>query len=171
MILVALGANIPSFAGAPCVTLQAALDVFDAQNIRVVKVSAFYSSPAWPNPSEPSFVNAVAAVETEFVPSSFLAALHAIEKQFGRHRERPNAPRTLDLDLLDYDGRVDDGWPILPHPRLATRAFVLVPLGDVAPDWHHPKTGQSLADLLNALPHLERQAVTRLAAARYGTGG
>ena len=79
--------------------------------------------------------------------------LHGVETDFGRLRSAANAARTLDLDLLDYDGRVLAGPQLtLPHPRMATRSFVLVPLRDVAPGWRHPVTGQGLAELLAALP-------------------
>jgi 2-amino-4-hydroxy-6-hydroxymethyldihydropteridine diphosphokinase len=162
VILLALGANIPSIAGEPDITLRFALTAMLAQKIRVAMVSAFYTTPAWPNPSDPAFVNAVAAVETSLDPQSLLLALHGIEAQFGRRRERSNAPRTLDLDLLDYGGRVEESWPLLPHPRICERAFVLVPLADVAPDWRHPVTKQPLSDLLAALPQSERAAIQRL---------
>ncbi len=81
-----------------------------------------------------------------------MALLHRTETSFGRQRAKKNAPRTLDLDLIDYDGRVEEGPPVLPHPRLADRAFVLVPLADIAPDWRHPKSGQSIAELIAVLP-------------------
>ncbi|MDR3528376.1 MAG: 2-amino-4-hydroxy-6-hydroxymethyldihydropteridine diphosphokinase [Rhizomicrobium sp.] len=162
MILLALGANISSPVGPPSATLQAALNAMAAQKICVLKVSAFYQTPAWPDPSEPAFVNAVALVETSLDPPALLTALHALEAQFGRLRTRSNAPRTLDIDLLDYDGGVEEGWPLLPHPRLAERAFVLVPLADVAPDWRHPLSGRALAELLEALPKSERTAIKRL---------
>jgi len=135
-----------------------------AQKIFVLNVSAYYRTPAWPDASEPPFVNAVAAVKTAHDPMSLLTALHGIEADFGRERARPNAPRTLDLDLVDYEGRVQAGWPLLPHPRLAERAFVLVPLADVAPVWVHPATGVGLQALLAALPEDERRAVVRLSA-------
>ena len=76
-------------------------------------------------------------------------------------RSASNAPRTLDLDLLDYDGRViTEPQLTLPHPRMVTRSFVLVPLRDVAPGWRHPVTGQGLAELLAALP--DRDAPKKL---------
>jgi 2-amino-4-hydroxy-6-hydroxymethyldihydropteridine diphosphokinase len=78
--------------------------------------------------------------------------LHQTEGAFGRWRTTPNAPRTLDLDLLDYDGRVQQGPPQLPHPRMETRAFVLFPLRDVAPDWRHPISGLGLTQLIAKLP-------------------
>jgi 2-amino-4-hydroxy-6-hydroxymethyldihydropteridine diphosphokinase len=162
MILVALGANLPSEAGPPRITIALALTALAAQNVRVLKVSAFYATPAWPDPSEPPFVNAVALVETKLPPAALLALLHTIETQFGRLRSRPNAPRTLDLDLIDYDGRVDEGPPILPHPRAADRAFVLKPLADVAPDWVHPVTKTTVAALLACLPPGDVVAVSAL---------
>jgi 2-amino-4-hydroxy-6-hydroxymethyldihydropteridine diphosphokinase len=133
-----------------------------AQRIRVLKVSPFYRTPAWPDPSDPPFVNAVALVQTPLGPPGLLQALHGIEAAFGRERSRPNAPRTLDLDLIDYDGRVEDGPPLLPHPRVTARAFVLRPLADVAPGWTHPVTRQSVAALLAALPEAERLSAERM---------
>jgi 2-amino-4-hydroxy-6-hydroxymethyldihydropteridine diphosphokinase len=152
MILVALGGNLESPAGSPAATLVAALGEMSAQRIRVLKVSPFYRTPAWPDPSDPPFTNAVARVATPLGPAGLLQGLHTIEAAFGRARSRPNAPRTLDLDLIDYDGRVEDGPPQLPHPRIAERAFVLQPLADVAPNWIHPVTHKSVTALLAALP-------------------
>jgi len=162
VILLALGANIPSMVGEPYVTLTSALDAMTAQNIRVVKVSPFYTTPAWPDPKDPAFLNAVASVETTLDPSALLTILHDIEAQFGRQRLASNAPRSLDIDLLDFHGMRQTDWPILPHPRMRERAFVLVPLAEVAPDWCHPETGERLVDLLDALPLSDRRSVVPL---------
>jgi 2-amino-4-hydroxy-6-hydroxymethyldihydropteridine diphosphokinase len=82
-------------------------------------------------------------------PESMLTALQAIEARFGRRRAELNAARTLDLDLIDMDGLVRDAPdPILPHPRAHSRAFVLLPLLDVVPDWVHPANGRSARALL-----------------------
>ncbi len=160
MILVALGANVPSPAGQPADTLLAALCELAQHGITIESQSSFFKNPAWPDPNDPPFINAVARVRTDLSPESLLATLHKIEAQFGRIRHRPNAPRTLDLDLIDYDGRIQSGSPDLPHPRLRERAFVLVPLADIAPDWRDPVTGQSLSELIAALPpsQIERVA-------------
>jgi 2-amino-4-hydroxy-6-hydroxymethyldihydropteridine diphosphokinase len=128
----------------------------------VLKVSPYYRSPAWPDPSNPPFVNAVALVRTSLGPASLLASLHEVEAEFGRARSRPNAPRTLDLDLIDYAGRVEVGPPVLPHPRASERAFVLKPLADVAPNWTHPVTRQSVATLLAALPPTDVSAIVKV---------
>jgi 2-amino-4-hydroxy-6-hydroxymethyldihydropteridine diphosphokinase len=162
MILIALGANLESMAGAPRLTLASALGSMAAHRIRVLKVSPYYETPAWPDPADPPFTNAVALVQTPLGPAALLDALHRIESEFGRVRDVPNAPRTLDLDLLDYDGRVEDGPPVLPHPRIAERAFVLVPLADIAPDWRHPQTKQSVKQLLAAIPVTDRGSIRRL---------
>lgn len=159
MILIALGSNLPSLAGDPSATLRAALMHLAQNGVPQLAVSRFYSTPAWPDPGDPAFVNAVARVMTELSPSELIARLHETETAFGRLRDTRNAPRTLDLDILDYDGRVEQGPPVLPHPRMETRAFVLIPLRDVAPDWRHPVSGRSVEELLAAIPANERDAV------------
>ena len=155
MILIALGANLPSPAGPPTATLRAALARLEEQGVKILSVSSFYETPAWPNPAQPAFVNAVAAVESTLQPVELLTLLHGVETDFERLRSAPNAPRTLDIDLLDYDGkRMTDGV-MLPHPRMAERSFVLVPLAQVAPNWRHPVTGEAVGDLLVRLPDRE----------------
>ena len=93
------------------------------------------------------------SVETSLAPNALLARLHAVEAEFGRVRRQVNAPRTLDLDIVDYAGLVSapGDSPILPHPRLADRAFVLLPLAEIAPGWRHPATGVSITELIAAL--------------------
>jgi len=152
VILIALGSNAESAYGAPAETLRAALEAMAREEIAVEALSRFFTSAAWPDPSDPPFVNAVARVRTTLAPADLMAALHAIEARFGRERRARNAPRTLDLDIVDYDGRAEspEGGPELPHPRAAERAFVLAPLLDVAPDWRHPVSGRSGRDLLDA---------------------
>ena len=152
MILIALGANLPSAAGPPAATLSGALGRLKQCGIAVLSVSSFYQTPAWPDPSEPAFVNAVASVATRLQPAELLALLHDVEAGFGRVRGRANAPRTLDLDLLDYDGRILASEIVLPHPRMGERSFVLMPLAEIAPGWQHPLTRQSAGELLANLP-------------------
>lgn len=156
MILIAIGANLSGPSGTPRDNCEAALVALGARGVRVTRRSRWYRTPPWPPGSDqPWYVNGVAAVETGLDPAALLAVLHAVERQFGRLREpgTVNAPRPLDLDLIDYDGLVRDGpAPVLPHPRVEGRAFVLRPLAEVAPGWRHPRSGRPLAELLAGLP-------------------
>lgn len=164
MILVALGANLASpVHGPPEATLEAALAALDAAGITILKRSPWYRSAPVPRGDQPWYINGVASVRTALGPDALLAQLHRIEQAFGRTRRERNEPRVLDLDLLDYDGMVRQGGgagPALPHPRMHERAFVLLPLRDVAPDWRHPVTGTGLAALIAALP--EGQQIERI---------
>lgn len=156
MILIGLGANLPSSAGAPDATLRAALAELAMHEIRVIEVSPLYRSPAWPDPNDPDYANAVANIETGLDLQRLMARLHETETVFGRKRSARNAPRTLDLDLIDYKGLISEGAPALPHPRTSSRNFVLIPLRDVAPRWTHPVTNESVEVLIAKLPPAER---------------
>jgi 2-amino-4-hydroxy-6-hydroxymethyldihydropteridine diphosphokinase len=95
----------------------------------------------------------VVRVETTLAPDALLDRMQRIERDFGRERGARNAARVLDLDIIDHDGRIVDAPGLtLPHPRLAARAFVLVPLRDVAPGWRHPVSGLSVDALIGRLP-------------------
>ena len=122
--------------------------------MRTVARSRWYRSAPVPPSDQPWFVNGVAAVETTLDPAALLALLHSVEARFGRVRREKNAARVLDLDLLAYGERVSapDDVPVLPHPRLHQRAFVLRPLAELAPNWRHPRLGMGVQALLAALP-------------------
>lgn len=151
MILIAFGANLPSRVGAPAQTIHASRVELARTGLQVRAMSPLYETPAWPDPHDPAYVNAVAAVETTLTPAMLLERLHDVERSFGRARGERNAPRTLDLDIVDYDGRVESGPPALPHPRIESRGFVLIPLRDVAAQWRHPASGRSVDELIAAL--------------------
>lgn len=161
MILIALGANLPSAVGPPAATLRAVLERFPREGIAIRAIAPFYASDAWPNRDDPPFVNCVAQIETIHDPVHLLVIVKEMERAFGRTAGLRNAPRPLDLDILDYDGRIAEGPPTLPHPRLHERGFVLVPLCDIAPEWRHPVLGRTVSELIGALPP-EARAITRL---------
>jgi 2-amino-4-hydroxy-6-hydroxymethyldihydropteridine diphosphokinase len=160
MILIGMGANLPSPAGPPQQTLEAALAALAEAGIALERRSPWYRSAPLPAGDQPWYVNGVVSVATRLAPVELLGQLHRVEARFGRLRRQRNEPRVLDLDLLDHDGALRQEPPVLPHPRLHERAFVLLPLADIAPDWRHPANGASLATLIAALP--PGQAVERL---------
>jgi len=154
LILVAIGSNLaaPGFAS-PQDTAESAVAELPTIGVDIVARSPWYLSEPVPASDQPWFVNGVAAVATDLPPEALLARLLASETRFGRARGARNAARSLDLDLLDYDGRqCAAATLVLPHPRLHERRFVLVPLGDIAPDWRHPALGVTAAELVARLP-------------------
>jgi 2-amino-4-hydroxy-6-hydroxymethyldihydropteridine diphosphokinase len=157
MILIALGANLPSPAGGPQQTLEAALDRLEAGGIHIAARSRWYRTAPVPASDQPWFVNGVARVETALEPLPLLARLRQIEQAFGRQRTVANAARTLDLDIIDYDNRVENMPELtLPHPRMQDRAFVLLPLAEIAPGWRHPTRSETVESLISALPGAQK---------------
>ncbi len=157
MILIGIGANIPSSFGPPRATCGAALAALSRAGVDVVACSPWWRTAPVPVSDQPWFVNAVAAVATELPPTGLLAVLLRIESAFGRVRGQANADRLLDLDLLDYHGTIglveERGIALtLPHPRLHERAFVVLPLLEIDPGWRHPATGHTAEHLAGSLP-------------------
>jgi 2-amino-4-hydroxy-6-hydroxymethyldihydropteridine diphosphokinase len=181
--LIALGSNLAAEAVDNRIVIAAALvslaNRFDAQ----VSVSRYWRTPAYPPGTGPEFVNACASLESHLPPEAVLAILHEIEADMGRERRERWGPRVIDLDLLaqgsrvlpdratqgnwmdlppDQQRRVAPDQLILPHPRLQDRAFVLVPLAEVAPHWHHPVLGLSVIQMRDALDPADLKGVVPL---------
>lgn len=154
MIAIGIGANLPMEDGTlPRATCARAVTVLGQEGCRVRCVSRWYRSAPVPVSDQPWFINGVALIETALAPAALLALLHAIEARFGRARGALNAARCLDLDLLTYHDRIEPGPtpPLLPHPRLEDRAFVLRPLAELAPHWVHPVSGRPVSALVAGL--------------------
>lgn len=183
--MVAIGANLPFEGNPPEITLRRAVAALGEEGLSVLAVSPFYATPCFPAGAGPDYVNAAVllGVSDETDPASILAILHRVEARFGRERAVRWGMRTLDLDLVALgdsvlpDAETQDAWRnlapeaqarvapdrlILPHPRMQDRAFVLVPLADIAPDWRHPRDGRTVARMLADLPEADRAALRAL---------
>lgn len=181
--LIALGSNLASRAGSPEEIVRLGLERLAAFPVKILKISRFFQTPCFPAGAGPDYINACAEIMCALPPLELLAALHEVEADFGREREQRWASRTLDIDLLAIGNLVhpnletQEAWQalsvenqklrapdelILPHPRLQDRAFVLVPLADIAPDWTHPVLGVTVTELLEKVPEADRALVVPL---------
>lgn len=150
-VLIAIGANLRAPGLGPLTSRPALVSLRLARaGLRPERLSRLYCARPWPSGLGPAYVNAVALVRSRLAPPVILGRLLKIERAFGRQRRRRNAPRTLDLDLLAVGATVtaEACDPVLPHPRLHARAFVLRPLLDVCPRWRHPVHASPLSVLL-----------------------
>lgn len=156
-VFLGLGGNI----GDPARLIPAALSLLAAENpVRIVAVSSLYRTPPWGDTEQPDFLNAVAEIRTDLAPADLLRACLAVEASLKRRRTRRWGPRTIDIDLIAFGARViDEEGLSIPHPRLATRAFVLVPLAEIAAGF--VIGGRSVAELAAAV---DASGIVRVAA-------
>jgi 2-amino-4-hydroxy-6-hydroxymethyldihydropteridine diphosphokinase len=183
LALVAIGGNIPSDVGEVSKTISESLKQFQMVGLNIRSISGFYKTPCFPAGAGPDYINAAVALTTQLTARETLDALHKIENSFGRQRIERWGRRTLDLDLVAYDNAVlpdrktYDHWCalpaetqasaapdqlVLPHPRVQDRAFVLIPLADVAAGWVHPVLKTTISDMLAAQPDDARAEVRKL---------
>jgi 2-amino-4-hydroxy-6-hydroxymethyldihydropteridine diphosphokinase len=157
-VIIALGSNLAGDYRSSRELLEAAVARIRDSGLGVTRRSLWWRSAAWPDPSEPDYLNGVVFVETNRSPDEVMSTLLAVETAFGRRRTSTNASRTLDLDLIAYGRRVFEGpGLVIPHPRAAERLFVMGPLAEIAPDWTHPITGRTAA-ALTARAHIAPDA-------------
>ncbi|WP_413860322.1 2-amino-4-hydroxy-6-hydroxymethyldihydropteridine diphosphokinase [Tateyamaria sp.] len=182
-LLVALGSNMISEVGTPIEALQQAVIGLERAGAVIRAQSPFYTTPAMPVGIGADFVNAALVIEVSWALGETLMRMHEIEAQMGRRRVSRWGERVVDIDLLAVGDKIlpnmatlrtwmdlapekqRESTPeqlILPHPRMHERAFVLVPLADVAPDWVHPVTRRTVVEMRDALPPSDLEAISRL---------
>jgi 2-amino-4-hydroxy-6-hydroxymethyldihydropteridine diphosphokinase len=150
-VVLALGGDLAGDYPSLEALLEAALSSLPRAGMRIVRRSGWWRSAAWPDPSQPAYLNGVVIVETTLSPEGVLAQILSLEAAFGRKRGAANAPRTLDIDLVAYGRQViDRPGVVVPHPRAAERRFVMGPLAELAPAWVHPMLGKTAAELAAA---------------------
>jgi len=179
-VYVSLGSNQSGDCDVSKSFVKSAYRLLAQKSIIIDECSPFYETPAFPAGSGPNYVNTVIKARTSLSPDAMLQVLHSVEAELGRARSKRWEARVIDIDILDYEGVVLPDlqthktwrdmpleqqltiWPdglILPHPRIQDRAFVLVPLRTIAPDWVHPVTKETIDVLLGRLPPQDLETV------------
>lgn len=168
MIIISLGSNVISRWGDSLTTILQALRELESRRVNILRRSRFYRTSPYGPVDQPVFINAAATIRTSLSADALLSIVKKIEARAGRRSSEHWGPRALDIDIIDYNRQILN-WSqrdtqffkckrfslILPHPRIETRAFVLQPLLDVAPHWHHPVNGLHAAQLLARLRFLK----------------
>ena len=137
----------------------------EKHKIKILKSSSKYMSESWPNPSMPNYINIIIKIETNLAPLELLKICNLIELKMGRIRSKKNAPRTCDIDIIDYDNKIlneKNNKLILPHPRMNTRNFVLLPLYELDKSWKHPKSKINIVNLINSLPVKDLRSIKQI---------
>jgi 2-amino-4-hydroxy-6-hydroxymethyldihydropteridine diphosphokinase len=165
MILLSLGSNLPSKFGDSKKTLLKCYEFFNNSNVKILKKSSFYESVAIPNKSDPKFINSVISIETKFSPEELIKYILSVEEKFDRKRAQVNAPRTCDIDIVDFNGEVinilNKNISLeIPHPRLEKRSFVLYPIKEIDKNWKSPLSGKYIDQLIENLDTETKKNIT-----------
>ena len=165
MILLSLGSNLPSKFGDSKNTILKCYEFFNNNDIKILKKSSFYETFAIPNKSDPKFVNSVISVETRFSPDELIKYILKVEEKFDRKREQINAPRTCDIDIVDFNSEIINIFNKnisleIPHPRLEQRSFVLYPIREIDKNWKSPLSGKKIDQLIENLDAETKKNIT-----------
>lgn len=160
MIFVALGSNLPGQYSSTGHVIEAARVSMMRRGLRILGSSSIHLTASVPVSNQPWYKNAVVQIDTALSPTLLLKTLKSIEHSFGPRDNIKNSSRVLDLDIIDYHGLIHiKNDPILPHPRMHQRLFVLQPLSEISPEWIHPVLNKSVYELIKGLenyPHVQR---------------
>ena len=132
------------------------------ENIKIIKSSNYYESLSWPNPNNPKFLNIVLQIETNLTPFNLMKKCKEIEINLGRVKSIKNSPRICDIDIIDYNKVIENSNIILPHPRMHSRNFVLLPLFEINKDWKHPILKLHIKNLILSLPNRDIRSIKQI---------
>jgi len=163
MILLNIGSNLNSISGDRFFNLKKTLELIKLEKIKIIKTSSIYETPSYPNKKNPKFLNLGLEIECSYTPRKLMKILNKIEKKMQRTRSRKNQPRTCDIDLIDYEGRVLRSKELtIPHPKAHLRNFVLYPIKEISSMWIHPILNKKIDFLIKKLSFKIRNEITRI---------
>jgi len=167
MIFLGIGSNLNSKFGDRFKNIDLSIALLESYKIDIIKKSNFYETPSYPDETNPKFINVVVKISTKLSPKEFISAIVSIEEKLERKRELKNEPRTCDIDILDYDGKITNFTYknlifTVPHEQLNYRNFVLFPLKEIAPEWQHPKTKEKINTLITGLSEHNRKSILKI---------
>ena len=167
MFLLGLGSNLSSSFGDRFENLNLAISYLETYQIKIINRSSFYETQSYPDIKNPKFINLVVDVSTYLLPEDLASVLIFVEEKLERKRIKKNEPRTCDIDIIDYNGKVMEFTYKnlifkVPHEKLIYRNFVLFPLQEIAPKWAHPKTKDSIDVLINKLSNEEQKSILKI---------
>ena len=167
MLLLGLGSNLSSRFGNRFENIDLAISYLESYQVKLIKKSSFYETPSYPDIKNPKFINLVAEVSTDVPPEDLASVLIFVEEKLERRRNQKNEPRTCDIDIIDYNGKIMNfNYKNLiftvPHEKLVYRNFVLYPLQELLPNWIHPKTKEKISALIAKLPEEERKSILKV---------
>tara|TARA_Y100000590_G_C15651312_1_gene988865 strand:- start:692 stop:1204 length:513 start_codon:yes stop_codon:yes gene_type:complete len=167
MIFLGLGSNLSSSFGNRFENIDMAISYLESYKFKIIKKSSFYETPSYPDIKKPKFINIVVQVLTDLQPEDIASSLIFVEEKLERKRKEKNEPRTCDIDIIDYNGKVmsfnyKNLIFTVPHEKLIFRNFVLYPLQELQPYWIHPITKEKISALIDKLSEEDRKSILKI---------
>jgi len=163
MIFLNIGSNLDSKIGDRFFNLKKTLELIKLEKIEIIKKSSVYETPSYPNKKNPKFLNIGLLIKCNISPEILIKKFNKIEKKLQRTRGKKNQPRTCDIDLIDYEGKILNTKELtIPHPKAHLRNFVLFPLKEICPTWIHPMLNKKIDLLIEKLSFKLRNEITRI---------
>tara|TARA_B100000780_G_scaffold246370_1_gene190849 strand:+ start:444 stop:959 length:516 start_codon:yes stop_codon:yes gene_type:complete len=163
MIFLNIGSNLDSIKGDRFFNLKKTLEYIRLENIIIIKTSSIYETPSYPDKKNPKFLNIGLEIKCNHSPEKLIKSFNKIEKKLQRARGVRNQPRTCDIDLIDYQGKILNSKVLtIPHPKAHLRNFVLFPIKEISPTWIHPVLNKRVDFLIKRLSFNLRNEITRI---------
>ena len=167
MLLLGLGSNLSSSFGDRFKNIELAITYLESYQFKLIKKSSYYETFSYPDRNNPKFINVVIEVSVNLPPVDLASVLIFVEEKLERVRKEKNEPRTCDIDIIDYYGKVlnfkyKDHIYKVPHQKLNYRNFVLYPIKEIEPEWKHPETNEKISSLIDKLSEEDRNSILKI---------